>query len=254
MNFTIANFWQAFKKHWSSACIKTLGANHRALHRSQWGMSSLPLSTMATWQMAWCGAARPNLVAASTRLISHNSQREKKELRFQGSKEGLTGTDSSGTLDRWKFYIFYVWFSHDLWKIRVVEKLVSHGEPIGKQIISKHKTFSWNIDGSQTGLPVWRISNSREPGAEVQWPWCCAIGCLWSWNIETLVCQHKVTVVAKECLNAEAAWVAEEIQRGGRPRMRMIKETCKMSHNPFWTFGWKGKEKGLSKENWHRNI
>ena len=28
--------------------------------------------------------------------------------------------------------------------------------------------------------------------------------------------------MAKECLNAEAAWVAEEIQRGGRPRMRMI--------------------------------
>eukprot|EP00435_Cladocopium_sp_Y103_P049119 s3002_g14.t1 len=45
---------EAFRKHWSSACIKTLGANHRAL---------------------------PHLVEAATRLISHNSHREKKELR-----------------------------------------------------------------------------------------------------------------------------------------------------------------------------
>ena len=40
-------------------------------------------------------------------------------------------------------------------------------------------------------------------------------------------CQHKVTVVAKECLNAEAAWVAEEIQRGGRPGMRMTRKRAR---------------------------
>ena len=101
------------------------------------------------WQMSLCGASRPNLVAASTRLISHNSQREKKELRFQGSKEGLTGTDSRGTLDRWKFYsstihfftIYgrYVWL-RNLW-VMVYRKS------------DKINTFS-NINGSRTGPHV----------------------------------------------------------------------------------------------------